>query len=83
MISRAYFTAAAVTLGVLGSAGALAADAAADAASNKLAREVFKQLIEINTTDSIGNVTTAVGGDGEALPRCGLPGPGRGGARPD
>jgi len=59
MISRAYFTAAAVTLGVLGSAGALAADAAADAASNKLAREVFKQLIEINTTDSIGNVTTA------------------------
>jgi len=59
MISRAYFTAAAVTLGVLGSAGALAADAAADAASNKLAREVFKQLIEINTTDSVGNVTTA------------------------
>jgi len=59
MISRAYFTAAAVTLGVLGSAGVLAADAAADAASNKLAREVFKQLIEINTTDSIGNVTTA------------------------
>ena len=37
---------------------------------NKLAREVFKQLIEINTTDSVGNVTTAVGGDGEALPRC-------------
>ena len=59
MISRAYFTAAAVTLGVLGSTGALAADTAADAASNKLAREVFKQLIEINTTDSIGNVTTA------------------------
>jgi acetylornithine deacetylase/succinyl-diaminopimelate desuccinylase-like protein len=46
-------------LGGLGSAAALAADAAADAASNKLAREVFKQLIEINTTDSIGNVTTA------------------------
>ena len=25
----------------------------------KLAREIFKQLIEINTTDSVGNVTTA------------------------
>jgi acetylornithine deacetylase/succinyl-diaminopimelate desuccinylase-like protein len=27
--------------------------------SNPLAREIFKQLIEINTTDSVGNVTTA------------------------
>src|SRR5262249_33617407 len=26
---------------------------------NPAAREIFKQLIEINTTDSIGNVTTA------------------------
>jgi acetylornithine deacetylase/succinyl-diaminopimelate desuccinylase-like protein len=26
---------------------------------NQLAREIFKQLIEINTTDSVGNVTTA------------------------
>ena len=26
---------------------------------NVLAREIFKQLIEINTTDSVGNVTTA------------------------
>jgi acetylornithine deacetylase/succinyl-diaminopimelate desuccinylase-like protein len=26
---------------------------------NPLAREIFKQLIEINTTDSVGNVTTA------------------------
>jgi acetylornithine deacetylase/succinyl-diaminopimelate desuccinylase-like protein len=29
------------------------------AGSNPLAREIFKQLIEINTTDSVGNVTTA------------------------
>jgi acetylornithine deacetylase/succinyl-diaminopimelate desuccinylase-like protein len=28
-------------------------------AANVLAREIFKQLIEINTTDSVGNVTTA------------------------
>src|SRR4029077_20824004 len=26
---------------------------------NAIAREIFKQLIEINTTDSVGNVTTA------------------------
>ncbi len=29
------------------------------AAANSTAHEVFKQLIEINTTDSVGNVTTA------------------------
>jgi len=28
-------------------------------AVNQLARDIFKQLIEINTTDSVGNVTTA------------------------
>ena len=27
--------------------------------TNQLAREILKQLIEINTTDSVGNVTTA------------------------
>jgi acetylornithine deacetylase/succinyl-diaminopimelate desuccinylase-like protein len=27
--------------------------------TNQLARDIFKQLIEINTTDSVGNVTTA------------------------
>src|SRR5215467_12216009 len=27
--------------------------------ANQLARDIFKQLIEINTTDSVGNVTTA------------------------
>jgi acetylornithine deacetylase/succinyl-diaminopimelate desuccinylase-like protein len=29
------------------------------AAANSTAHEIFKQLVEINTTDSIGNVTTA------------------------
>lgn len=51
--------AAAALLGMLGSAAAVAADSAADEASNKLAHEVFKELIEINTTDSVGNVTAA------------------------
>src|SRR5438034_9059341 len=27
--------------------------------TNQMARDIFKQLIEINTTDSVGNVTTA------------------------
>src|SRR4051812_14794201 len=38
---------------------ALARDAAPDAATRQFAHDVFKQLIEINTTDSIGNTTTA------------------------
>src|SRR5215472_1861777 len=27
--------------------------------TNQMARDIFKQLVEINTTDSVGNVTTA------------------------
>jgi acetylornithine deacetylase/succinyl-diaminopimelate desuccinylase-like protein len=33
--------------------------AATDDPANALAHEIFRQLIEINTTDSVGNVTTA------------------------
>ena len=33
--------------------------AATPPAVNQLAHDIFKQLIEINTTDSVGNVTTA------------------------
>ncbi|HYC08485.1 MAG TPA: M20/M25/M40 family metallo-hydrolase [Steroidobacteraceae bacterium] len=33
--------------------------AAGDAAADALARDILKQLIEINTTNSVGNVTTA------------------------
>jgi acetylornithine deacetylase/succinyl-diaminopimelate desuccinylase-like protein len=36
-----------------------AASPVTDPAANALARDVFKELIEINTTDSVGNVTTA------------------------
>ena len=35
------------------------AQTTADAQSKALAHDIFKQLIEINTTDSVGNVTTA------------------------
>ena len=38
---------------------AAAADSEADKASDALAHDLFKQLMEINTTDSVGNVSTA------------------------
>lgn len=37
----------------------LNAQAASDAASREAARDIFKQLIEINTTDSVGSTTLA------------------------
>jgi len=39
--------------------GEAAALSAADRQADALAHDIFKQLIEINTTDSVGNVTTA------------------------
>jgi acetylornithine deacetylase/succinyl-diaminopimelate desuccinylase-like protein len=52
-------TVATALLGMFAATRALAGDSAADEASNKLAHDIFKQLIEINTTDSVGNVTAA------------------------
>ncbi|HEY4873185.1 MAG TPA: hypothetical protein VIH77_03070, partial [Steroidobacteraceae bacterium] len=49
----------ALTIAAVLVAAAPAARAETDAAANALARDVFKELIEINTTDSVGNVTTA------------------------
>ena len=49
----------ALTIAAVLAAAAPAARAATDAAANALARDVFKELIDINTTDSVGNVTTA------------------------
>jgi acetylornithine deacetylase/succinyl-diaminopimelate desuccinylase-like protein len=46
-------------LGVLAARGVPAAASGGDQAADALAYEVFKQLIGIDTTDSIGNVTTA------------------------
>ncbi|SNS75847.1 Acetylornithine deacetylase/Succinyl-diaminopimelate desuccinylase [Granulicella rosea] len=39
----------------------------------KLAREIFQQLIEINTTDSVGNVTTAANAMQKRLLDAGFP----------
>ena len=45
---------------LLSSSNATAQSAVSNPApTNPLAREIFQQLIEINTTDSVGNVTTA------------------------
>jgi len=55
---------------------ALAADrsgAAADAAADRLAHEVFGQLIGINTTDSAGNVTTAAEAMAQRFLAAGFP----------
>jgi hypothetical protein len=59
MTFRRCGTVAAVLLGTIISSGARGADNAAQEASNKLAHDIYKQLIEINTTDSVGNVTSA------------------------
>src|SRR5258708_31431085 len=41
--------------------------------TRQLAREIFKQLIEINTTDSVGNVTTAAEAMAKRLREAGFP----------
>src|ERR1700682_1890926 len=43
------------------------------AGTNQLAREIFKQLIEINTTDSVGNVATAAEAMAAHLRAAGFP----------
>jgi acetylornithine deacetylase/succinyl-diaminopimelate desuccinylase-like protein len=55
---------------------ALAADrsgAAADAAADQLAHDIFRQLIEIDTTDSAGNVTTAAEAMAQRFLAAGFP----------
>jgi acetylornithine deacetylase/succinyl-diaminopimelate desuccinylase-like protein len=54
------FTRVVVLALMIGFSGAHArASASPDAATRKLAFDIFRQLIEINTTDSVGNTTTA------------------------
>ena len=59
--SRLSATLAAAALAALAPAAQSAADSAAagDQAANARAFDIFRQLIEINTTDSVGNVTLA------------------------
>src|SRR6266566_622592 len=40
--------------------------------ADQMARDIFKQLIEINTTDSVGNVTTAAEAMAERLRNAGF-----------
>src|SRR2546429_9747599 len=40
---------------------------------DQMARDIFKQLIEINTTDSVGNVTTAAEAMAQRLRNAGFP----------
>jgi acetylornithine deacetylase/succinyl-diaminopimelate desuccinylase-like protein len=67
---------AAVLASPLLGGAALAADragAAADAAADRLAHDIFKQLIEINTTDSAGNITTAAQAMAQRFLSAGFP----------
>jgi acetylornithine deacetylase/succinyl-diaminopimelate desuccinylase-like protein len=47
--------------------------AAEQAAANQLARELLRELVEINTTDSVGNVTTAAEAMAQRLRAAGFP----------
>ena len=44
-----------------------------DGATRQLSHDIFKQLIEINTTDSVGNVTTAARAMSQRLRDAGFP----------
>jgi len=44
-----------------------------DDSTRQLSRDIFKQLIEINTTDSVGNVTTAAEAMAQRLRAAGFP----------
>src|SRR5262252_11221419 len=62
----------AVALGVTASAAAVPRTPA-DGASIKLATDIFKQLVEINTTDSVGNTTIAAEAMAKRLRDAGIP----------
>jgi len=63
-----------VSLAVVFAAAALqAAPPKLDDATKQLARDIYKQLIEINTTDSVGNTTTAAEAMAARLRAAGFP----------
>ncbi len=53
--------------------GAATAQAQSDESSRALARSIFQELIEINTTDSVGNVTTAAEAMAKRFRAAGFP----------
>ena len=54
-------------------AAAISSGAQSNDAANRLAHDIFRQLIEINTTDSVGNVTTAAEAMAKRLGDAGYP----------
>ncbi len=58
-MTRASLVLASALLGAFAAEGAWAADPASPKAADALALEVFRELVEINTTDSVGSVTAA------------------------
>jgi acetylornithine deacetylase/succinyl-diaminopimelate desuccinylase-like protein len=79
-ITRALVTSAAALCGALSlqasgiaSPAAAPVTSAADEAANVLAYDIFGQLIEINTTESVGNVTTAAEAVAERFRDAGFP----------
>ena len=49
------------------------ANAQLDDSTKQLAHDIFKQLIEINTTDSVGNVSTAAEAMAQRFREAGFP----------
>ena len=60
-------------IGALCSFGVASAHAGLDPATRRLAHDIFRQLIEINTTDSAGNVTTAAEAMAQRFRAAGFP----------
>jgi len=63
---------AAIALAVAANAGSVS-PTAADVESIKLATDIFKQLVEINTTDSLGSTTVAAEAMAKRLRDAGFP----------
>ncbi len=60
-------------VGLLVLATAVVSGATLDDATRQLSRNIFKELIEINTTDSVGNTTTAANAMAKRLKDAGFP----------
>src|ERR1700734_909368 len=71
--ARRRATAFIATLALSGSADPQVAPTPADEVSIKLAPEIFQQLIEINTTDSVGSTTIAADAMAKRLRDAGFP----------
>jgi acetylornithine deacetylase/succinyl-diaminopimelate desuccinylase-like protein len=73
MYRRCFSSVAAAVAATVSLASASASVAETDQASNALAHDIFKELIEINTTDSVGSVTAASEAMAKRLRDAGFP----------